>query len=59
MRIMAMPHHMTVDEIHNLAKSILMKHGCSAGHADAVAETVSAAAMATGNAPDVRGETRC
>ncbi len=38
-----MPHHMTVDEIHNLAKSILMKHGCSAGHADAVAETVSAA----------------
>ena len=38
-----MPQHLTVDEVHNLAKSILVKHGCSDGHADAVADTVSAA----------------
>lgn len=38
-----MPQHLTIEEVHNLAKSILMKHGCSDPHADAVADTVAAA----------------
>ena len=38
-----MPKRLTVDEVHALAKSILMKHGCSDGHADAVADTVASA----------------
>ena len=37
-----MPKRLTVDEVHALAKSILVKHGCSDGHADAVADTVEA-----------------
>ena len=38
-----MPKRLTVDEVHALAKSILVKHGCSDGHADAVADTVASA----------------
>ncbi len=38
-----MPNRLTIDEIHALAKSILMKHGCSDTQADAVANTVASA----------------
>lgn len=38
-----MPKILTLAEIHDLAKTILAKHGCADPHADAVAETVTSA----------------
>lgn len=38
-----MPQKLTVEEVHDLAKSILMKYGCNDEHADAVADTVACA----------------
>ena len=38
-----MPKRLTIDEVHALAKSILIRYGCSDSHANTVAETIAAA----------------